>query len=775
MTITVPRPQLGSGIELIESALTVPYAAGMRTDTIALTNGSFSVVTPRREPVLLVRLKQSLADEAIVILVEGQAPVVFAPFSAEGTLLPAFRPHIAEGDEVAGPFSVEVTVHRVTDESRLQARPDTGDALTQENAAGVVEAVVLEGRFARMLLLTTLEKQRCIRQMREIAALRHRRLAHTGGLDQRGRDLGVPRLAGEAETDEHFRARLAIYSKWHLATPAGFRNALNGPGADDDPNAGLPSLVGVKSRFTVVEQTNDLSVATKLVAVGPEGAAQRTRLHELLRSTYLVDIDKETSELVPSQRRAHYEGVRTTLRDELERPVGAGRPRFVAPLVATTLARSIRLMRALGHAGSIELLKAHDENAGSRYELGLGVDVRALEGGVLQQLADGVEQLAEQGRKDRTDELGQLAGSLQPRSPADDPLGAWLFEPCGFRTVHAIDSKITHLSPLPSFGQWIDGPADVARGATAVYESRYRSGGTAAGIHIRAQEAASDAKATFERAGLDPVPGFLDPTQLRTTLTALAGVAPAAIPDSLAVAAAAGIVSTDGKVFAQQLLDTFNLDQVVAFVVPKSALETLGAGEQLRDALVQRVDAFSEAGFYSVRGLWHEASSELLLLASVSQLPGASSKLGEPPPASFHWYETRLPKPLAGTGNPIVFSQRRGGRATVTAPVPGLSLLVCIGYARRGLADPFEVRIELDDPDALLNMDQYGYLMNLLEFLYPIGIEINTFDIRRRHVDADGDGSPEFLTSRASRTYHRYSHRRPFGSGRGRDQRGFPQ
>jgi hypothetical protein len=62
--------------------------------------------------------------------------------------------------------------------------------------------------------------------------------------------------------------------------------------------------------------------------------------------------------------------------------------------------------------------------------------------------------------------------------------------------------------------------------------------------------------------------------------------------------------------------------------------------------------------------------------------------------------------------------------------------------------------------------------MNLLDFLHPVGIEINTFDIRRSHVDMDGDGQPEFLTSRASRTYHRDRHRRPFGSGQGREARG---
>jgi hypothetical protein len=77
-------------------------------------------------------------------------------------------------------------------------------------------------------------------------------------------------------------------------------------------------------------------------------------------------------------------------------------------------------------------------------------------------------------------------------------------------------------------------------------------------------------------------------------------------------------------------------------------------------------------------------------------------------------------------------------------------------------------------PDgALLDLDQYGYVMNLLEALCPIGIEINTFDIRRSHV-ADVGGTPTFLSSSASRTYHRYRRRRAVGGGQGRDRRPGP-
>lgn len=774
-TVAVPRPQLGSGVELFESALTVPYAAGMRTDIIPLVEDAFAVTGPRREPVLLARLRRGLADEAIVVRpnIPGDgslSTVTFAPFSAEGTLLPLFRPQLPEGSDGTGDFTIEVSVHIVTGEERLSSRPATGAPMAPSDAAAIVEALVMEGRFARFLYLGTLEKQRCIREARQIVATRHLTLAHSAGLDGRGRDLGVSRLprGKDKESDDEFRARLAIYSTWRMATPAGFAKALNGPGAETEPNAGLPALAEVTDRFRIVEQINELSVATKLIAVGPSAAGQRTRFHDILRTAYLIDLDGVTPSLMPQQRREQYEAIRTNLQAELTRPDVAERPRHLASLVAVTLDRTVRLVRALGHTAEIRLLRAHDSTAGGTYEFGLGIDLSRFTEAELDNMAEGVSTLVES-----DDALGNLAGALTPRSFDDDPLGRWLLEPCGFRTVHAIDDNTVLLSPFPIYGQRIDGPDGLAIGEAAIYESRYHASGATPGLHVRAKEAADSVAVVFASNEMSPVPAALTPDQLRTVLESFAAVSSAPeLPESLDASAAAGIVAVDSKTLASVLLNTLNLDQIVAFSITQPELEALGVGDDLRDALVENIDALGEAGFYSVRGIFDDSNSRLLLLASVSQLPGASSKIGEPPPAAFYWYEMRLPKPEPGLPDPIELIQRRGGRATVRADQEGLALLVCIGYARRGLADPFEVRVELPDIDTVLSHDQYGYLMNLLEFLYPIGIEINTFDIRRRHVDADGDGEPEFLTSRVSRTYHRYRHRRPIGSDRGREHRG---
>ena len=174
----------------------------------------------------------------------------------------------------------------------------------------------------------------------------------------------------------------------------------------------------------------------------------------------------------------------------------------------------------------------------------------------------------------------------------------------------------------------------------------------------------------------------------------------------------------------------------------------------------------------------------LVVLAAVSVLPGGSNRPGQAAPAMYRWYLV----PLAVTDGGV-FEDRRwhgvlpwsrryrdrrpslalrqgvGGQVELEALRPGLTLVVCLAHTRRNGADPYEVRIELPDEDAVLDMDQYGYLMNLLEHVCPLGVEINTFDIRRRHVAAGG-GAPEFLSGRVSRSYTRYRRRRPAGAER---------
>jgi len=732
MSTVLPRPFDGGGVDLFASALTVPYAAGMESGTVPLANGTFAVTTPRRAPVLLVRLRRNLADEAVVVRAKAGgtdlAPVVLAPFSAEGTLLPLFRPEVPEDGEGSGPFSVAATVELVTGEQRLLAHPEPTAVLDGDAAAALVEGVVLEGRFARLLYLGTLEKQRIVRQAREISAAAHLDLAHSGALDQRGLGLGVPRRKDRPESDAEYRARLAIYEQWRLATPAGLRRSLDT----------LLPRAGITAPVRLVEQTNDLAVSLKLVAVGPDGTLQRGIFQTLLCEVFFVDLDTETSRNIPEPRRAGLEALRTDLATSLVRTAGDPRTRFMAPLLARSLGRLLALLRQLGQDDAVELLRAFDAVGGSRYELGLGIDLARFTAAQLDALVAAAA-------------ATPVAGTT-PRPSAEDPVGRWLYDACGFRTVQAVDATTVHLSTLPTLGSWIDGPNELPVSGTGTYLARMPSpAGT--GRHTRLQELI-DALAEGLRTTV------LSPSDLQSELdTDRVVTNPPPVPDALAPLVASGILAADCKALATQLVDTADLGTIAGLVVADATVDSVAA----------IVSTLQDSGFSSTRAIWD--GSRLVVLASVAALPGGSPGSGEPPAASYYWYAAQIPQPVPGAAPPVQLDQRRGGRATVRTGRMGVSLLTCVSYVRRGLADPFEVRVEIDDPEVVLTLDQYGYLMNLLEATYPIGIEVNTFDVRRHHVDADGDGKAEWLTSRASRTYHQFRHRRPFGSGRGRDQR----
>jgi hypothetical protein len=103
-----------------------------------------------------------------------------------------------------------------------------------------------------------------------------------------------------------------------------------------------------------------------------------------------------------------------------------------------------------------------------------------------------------------------------------------------------------------------------------------------------------------------------------------------------------------------------------------------------------------------------------------------------------------------------------GSRTTWTPASPGGSpgpaAIIALGYARRGLTDPYEYRVELPDA-ARLTIRQYEYLMNVLQHSFPIGVEINTFSIRQDHVDLDGDGLADALPPALFRSFRQFRRR----------------
>jgi hypothetical protein len=775
------RELSGSGLDGALDLLTPPFAAAATRDVLPLVEGRFDVEGPRRHPAVLVRLKTTLARSAVVVRarVDGeiQPDVVFAAYSAAGSTLPLYVPQLPVGSSATGSFTVDVEVWHLDDPGAAELVHDaaavsqavTGPALSAGSAANLVEAVVLDGVLARLVYLSTLEKQRLIAVGREIAAGRHVGLARAAALDALGRDLSVPRLAGEADDD--YRARLAIFSSWRLATPAGFAAALNGPGAAGDPNTGLPSLAGVTSRFRIVEQADQLAVAVRLVEV--EGnTPYRERFQALLTGGLLFDLDGPPAAQLPDATRERLSRVRSTLDNALDRD-GTDDSRYLTTLTATCLERAVRLLDLLTGDSSLSLLRAWTKDADPRHELGLGVTVGRLDSTRLSAAVDAARKAREASAAGEPVELpggdGDVPADLlatilgsDPRDPGDDPLGAWLFTAAGMATVTAPDDDTLYLSPLPSFGLVIEGPEVIARGDRAEYTARLRQD-ESIGRHVLVDEAWQRAKAGVDALGGAGDP--LTPEALRNALEALA-TANAALPPVLSPLTSAGLAPALPGEFAARILEAYDLDLLLGIPVaddPTGLDADSTEGQQLRDRMVARSDALTAAGFHSVRVLPAATGTGVLLLAALSVLPGGSNRPGEPPPAAYRWYVTELPAAGKGSG-PLTITRGAGGRAEIQARTAGLSLLVCVAYVRRGRADPYEVRIELPG-DEVLTLEQYGYVMNLLEHLCPLGIEINTFDLRRSHVSVDG-GEPTFLSSEVSRSYPRFRRRRGVGPDR---------
>ncbi|MFJ8675628.1 hypothetical protein [Streptomyces sp. NPDC093589] len=763
------RALTDSGLDSALAALPPVYAAGARTRALPLKNGRISLPDDVREPMLLLRLLRPLADQAVVVRcrvvgADEVPPVVFAPFSGLGTLLPVLVP--AAGAEFTA------AVHLVPAPHCHQEVPDEsvrGPELARDPAAELVEAVLLEGVLARLTYLATLEKQRMIRQAREIAACRHADLAFAGALDSLGRDLGVYRLPDE--DDARYRGRLMIFTSWRSATPGRLADVLNGPGPDGAANTGLPARFGITGRFRLVEEQNPLALATRLVDIGPRGAAMRARVHELLRTVYLLDLDRPVPELLPPEQRRRLEEVRQVLTTEVTRSAGPPPVRHLAPSLAVALARLVHLVRALSDTGPVTLLRTHVEEPDPLHELGLGATLKQFGQQRLTAMAAAVEGLAE-----GTSEMSALARTLAPHPFSEDPAGRWLAEPCGLRTVHALIDDTLFVSSLPMLGLTVEGPARLsvaespAAPEKAVFEARHSKNASSGGLHVLADEAARRARERFPQSGFGPPPATVTGAVLETTLRAVAD-SPTAAPPATLTPLVEGDLLAAGTAFARQVLDVVVVDQIVAYPFALAQLTALGTGDTLRGAVAARAQALLGSGFYSVHGVFDQAGQRVLLLAAVCLLPGRSPKQGEAPPVEFQWLTAEGPRPPADPGAeglPLSLLNSSGGRVEAVGHREGLALLVCLGHARRGLADPYEVRVEMPG-DARLDRDQYSYVMNILETLCPLGIEINTTELRRSHVDfGAGEGGEGFPAQVASRTYHRYRRRRVISDDTGR-------
>ena len=632
----------------------------------------------------------------------------------------------------------------------------------------LIRLEMIEGNVGKLLFALLQEKARIRRQAREVAAMKLLANARRDALDRIGAGLGVLRfqddLAYDAvaeeiltvilkdadgnstlESDADYARRLALYQPFLLGSRDRFQETLNGDGTDTDPNAGLLSGLGLTSRLIVQEENNPFALAFRIVGIG--SAAPRTNFLNYIRSEVLIWLPNSAAgnaahdgRYLPQTTRDRIGELRARLRNAFSYPVDAA----VAPMLANALDRLGRVLAALGYPNKLSILRAQSGTGGSRYEMGLGVDLTAPTAADLDDLVARVDDLGRAATSDREAEALIVAARSRPK----DVDGLWLFETCGFGTVHRLDATTRYISHLPMLGLLVDGPPTIALGAAANYEAHfYPAEDPAINAALYAGLTASSTDWTTA--------GQAAWTQLSSADGLAAwGTAISQAPNapSLQIFGAAGLpaIANPSSLVANlqnvpsDMLATIQLDAALA-------ADILAGNPPAAPALASLVAILKAHSLASAVPLVTNAG-RVLVVVSVLGLPQVGVNLGDRRTSGFRWYAV----PLGGEAAVV---KSIGSTTSLKPSKAGALALVCLGYVRQGKADPYEVKIDLPD-DATLTLKQYEFLMNTLEHLCPMGVEINTYSIRQNHVDLAGDGIPQPLKPAVFRTYRSFRRRR---------------
>jgi hypothetical protein len=194
-------------------------------------------------------------------------------------------------------------------------------------------------------------------------------------------------------------------------------------------------------------------------------------------------------------------------------------------------------------------------------------------------------------------------------------------------------------------------------------------------------------------------------------------------------------------------------DLFQAIRLPDSLAQPVLAGDlQVVPLLIELVRLLREYGLAAVLPL--VTNADVLLLTAVVALPGVDLNLADRRSAGFRWYAV----PVGKHDGPVGPIGHVGSATTWRPATAGVSAIITLGYARRGLTDPYEYRVELPTA-ARLTIRQYEYLMNVLQHSFPMGVEVNTFTIRQDHVDLDGDGLADVLPPSLFRSFRQFRRR----------------
>ena len=755
-----PDPARSAAHRNMFAHLSGPFAAGaVETPLVIDTAGEARVDWRARLPLLLVSPRAAVGAETLDCTVritqssgETVEPVVvrFAPYTEPGASVLVYRPGAMSMErDLATPFQV-----------RLEAGPG-GDAARLRDR---FELRVVEGNLARLLYVIGSEKMRLRRQAGELYAMRRIDESRDDALDSLGAELGVPRfdtrltwdgtlrtptIVRQREADAPFRARLSIYRPFLRASRRAVENALNGPGIGD--NAGLPSRIGVRHRLAIAEPDSELLAAIRLVSAPDD--APRTAFLAHLRQAVLLEpgVEVPATRLLPSAVRAEENALRARLALTFDFPANA----HIAPVLAHALDRVGECRRALGITRRWRVLRTQEDNGGSRYELGLGVDVEQLPPAELDVLV--ANHVSGSVVADTPAAIRALLAQMQPRAANEDTHGRWLLAPCGLSTVHPLDASKTYVSHLALHGLII-GKNAAAATDTLFLDARLNAPFDS-GPDARLVLALADADTARAAAGIAP-------------WTLLTGVQERAAW-ALAVPPADALVQSmeDARILMDRDATAVNRATSALQSLPSELTATLQLDAALAALLVTHdasaaqslltsIIAFQNAGFLSVLPLF-TSDNRVLLVVAVTTLPGSATLLTGRSKNSFRWYLL----PIDGEHGAL---ERGIGSRNAWSPGSGVAAVVAVVAGKRGSTDPrervepLELRVSLPD-GALVNLEQYEFLMNVLDRVRPLGVIVGTRGIRGR-IDADGNGAAERLSPTLSRTFRPYQQARRTGA-----------
>ena len=733
-------------------------------------DGAARVDWTSRHPVVAAVVRRDLGEETLRVTVRvdpggpGELelqPATFAPWTERGAALPVLAPDTT-ADPSVPPFGLAVA-------AELAAGGAAFAAVSGADLTGLVELAVVEGNLGRLLCLLGQEKHRLRRVAREVQAYRTVAHARRDALDRLGAGVGVARFndelvhdagSGEVyarrlpppalEPDAAYAHRLRPYRRFLLPTPGAVTGLLNGPGAATDPNAGLFADLEDGARFRLVETDDQFAVAVHLLAVGDAG--HRANFLGRLRRDRLVwpaattaNDDLHHARYLPASRITAVDALRARLRESF---AFAG-DHAVALLLASALDRAGRVCRAVGTPTVWTVNRAQDDAGGSRYELGLGVELKPP---TTNQATALLNRILDPNRTPSVDVTAEaLIAAAKAAGVPDhttDPDLAWLWRACGFRTVHRASSTALFLSHLPTRGLVITGPATGAIEEAVPLEARFHAPGDP-GSNTLLLAGLAAAAGGWADAGEPAWTGLSDDLARERWATVPARPATQPVQQALAAAGLPPVIDPAPVLSAlrrlpDELVETIELDT--------SLSAALVAGQpQAADRLAVLV-ALLRANHLAATLPLVDGGDRVLLVVSVIGLPQAGLNLSERRATGFRWY-------VVGLGGGAGEVKAVGSRTVARGGAPGLLAVVALAYARTGATDPYEFRVELPD-GVVLTLSQYERLMNALEQVCPIGVEINTFKLRREHVDLDGDGAAEPLLPAVAHTFRTYQRRK---------------